>query len=209
MITPHHTDRTGHVDHPALVDIARSIEDDERLDPFVTALRPAAEALVASPGRRALLLGEQLGHAVHPLLTDAPLGAWMSALVLDLVGGRASRPAARRLVGLGILTAVPTALTGMAEWAHTSQRDSRTGVVHAASNTVALMLFTASYISRRRGHFIRGTGLALAGTVSASAGGYLGAHLAIARNAGSRNVAFADSLPPTVGAPAGDSPLTA
>lgn len=184
-------------DRPPLVGIARRIEEDERLDSLVSALRPAARALVADPGRRALLLGKQLGHAVHPLLTDAPLGAWMSASVLDLVGGRAARPAARRLVGFGLLTAVPTALTGLAEWSHTTERESRVGVVHATSNSVALMIYGASWLSRRRGHHLKGTVLSLVGGLTASVGGYLGAHLAIARNVASRDAAFAESLPQT------------
>lgn len=184
-------------DRPPLVDLARRIEEDQRLDSLVSALRPAARALVSDPGRRALLLGKQLGHAVHPVLTDAPLGAWMSASVLDLVGGRAARPAARRLVGFGLLTAVPTALTGLAEWSHTTERESRVGVVHAASNSAALMLYGASWLSRRRGHHLKGTALALAGAMTSSVGGYLGGHLAIARNAASRDPAFAESLPQT------------
>lgn len=32
--------------------------------------------------------GRRFGHALHPLLTDLPLGFWMSSNVLDLVGGQ-------------------------------------------------------------------------------------------------------------------------
>ena len=192
---------------PALVDVARRIEEDERLDGLVGALRPAARALVSDPGRRALLLGKQLGHALHPVLTDAPLGAWMSATVLDLVGGRSARPAARRLVGFGVLAAVPTALTGLAEWSHTTGRDSRVGVVHAASSTVALVLFGASWVSRGRDHHLKGTVLSLMGGLTAGVGGYLGAHLAVARNVASRDAAFSGSLPQTSGPAAADPAL--
>ncbi|MCL3861339.1 DUF2231 domain-containing protein [Actinotalea sp. K2] len=193
---------------PALVRIAERIEQDERLDGAVAALRPAAQALVAGRARRALLQGRPLGHALHPLLTDAPLGAWMSATALDVVGGDAARPAARRLVGLGVLSAVPTALTGLAEWAHTGQRDSRVGVVHAVSNTLTLALYGASYLARRRERHALGTAWGLAGALTAGIGGFLGAHLALARNVASRDVAFAESIPGdqrTVG-PAPDDP---
>ncbi|WP_255491526.1 MULTISPECIES: DUF2231 domain-containing protein [unclassified Actinotalea] len=181
---------------PPMVGVARAIEDDSRLDGAVRALRPLGEALVADEGRRDLLLGRQMGHALHPLLTDAPIGAWMSAVVLDLVGGEESRAAAQRLVGLGILTAVPTALTGMAEWAHTDERSARVGVVHAAGNSLALGLFSASWLARRRGRHGRGRALGLVGVAAVAAGGFLGAHLAIARNVSSRDAAFAESLPP-------------
>lgn len=180
---------------PALVEIARSIEADPRLDGVVAALRPLAEALVRDPRRRDLLLGRRLGHALHPLLTDAPLGAWGSATLLDLVGGAGSRPAARRLTGLGVLAALPTAVTGAAELAHTDRRTARVGGAHALANSAALVLHGASWLARRRGHHGRGVVLGLLGTATVSAGGFLGAHLAIARNVGSRDAAFAASLP--------------
>lgn len=178
-----------------LVTATRALEDETRLDGAVDALRGLAAGLVADRDVRDLLEGRALGHALHPVLTDAPLGLWSSAVALDLVGGRAARPAARRLVGLGVLATVPAVATGLAEWARTDQRSQRVGVVHAAANTVGLALFAASWIARGRGHHARGTGLALAGAAAAGVGGYLGGHLAIARNVGSRDEAYADSLP--------------
>lgn len=181
---------------PPLVGVARALEGETRLDGAVEALRPVAHALVAEPGRRDLLLGRQLGHALHPLLTDAPLGAWSSAVLLDLVGGTQSRAAAQRLVGFGLLSAVPTALTGLAEWAHLGRRDARVGVAHAGGNSLALGLFAASWLARRRGSHASGVALGLAGVAAAGASGFLGAHLAIARGVSSRDAAFAESLPP-------------
>ena len=189
-----HLRRAG---RPPAVSLAHAVERDERLDPAVAALRPVADALVASPQARSVLLGRQLGHAVHPLLTDAPIGAWMSALVLDLAGGAGAEDAARKLVGVGILSAVPTALTGVAEWSHTEQRDARVGVVHAASNGVALALWTASYVARRRGRRRAGIALGLAGGLATGVGGFFGSHLAIARNVGTRDATLAESFPAT------------
>lgn len=180
---------------PPLVGVARALEEETRLDGAVDALRPVADALVADDARRDLLLGRQLGHAAHPLLTDAPIGAWASAVLLDLVGGSQSRAAAQRLVGIGVLSAVPTALTGLAEWSHLGRRDARVGVAHAAGNSVALGLFSASWIARRKGHHAKGVALGLAGVAAVSVSGFLGAHLAIARNVNSRDVEFAGSMP--------------
>lgn len=87
-------------DPTLLVRLAQAVEAEERLDPVVHALRPWARTLVDGPVRRWLLLGRPLGHALHPVLTDAPLGLWMSASSLDLLAGAEARPAARRLVGL-------------------------------------------------------------------------------------------------------------
>ncbi len=143
--------------------------------------------------------GTWLGHAVHPLLTDLPVGLWTSAVALDVVGGRQSRPAATRLVGLGIAAAVPTALTGLAEWGIASRRDQRTGLVHAAANSVALGLYAASYRARRAGRHAPGVLLGVAGGAAAGMGGYLGGHLASARKVSTRHPAFDE--PATAAAP--------
>ncbi|NUS49432.1 MAG: hypothetical protein HOQ22_00120, partial [Nocardioidaceae bacterium] len=107
------------------VDLTRRLEDTEALDQLVGAVRPLADALVADPDRRDLLQGAWLGHALHPVLTDLPIGFWASAVTLDLVGGRDARGAAQRLVGLGLLTWLPTAVTGWAQWAATEKREQR------------------------------------------------------------------------------------
>src|SRR5918911_1814674 len=51
------------------------------------------------------LSGTPLGHALHPFLTDFPIGTWTSAAILDVFGGRAARPAARQLIAAGVLAA--------------------------------------------------------------------------------------------------------
>lgn len=185
----------AHDDEPVAVRLVRRLEEDGRLDALAERLAGVSRRLTASPAVRDVLLGRESGHAMHPWLTDVPIGSWTSASVLDLAGGPAARPAARRLVGLGVLAAVPTALTGLAELEHADGRARRVGAVHAAGNGVALVLYAASWLARRREHHARGAVLALAGATVASASGYLGGHLAIARNVGSRGAAFADSLP--------------
>jgi predicted membrane protein DUF2231 len=98
------------------------------------------------------LSGTPLGHALHPLLTDLPIGTWTSAALLDLVGGRAARPASRRLIAAGLLAAVPTAASGLNDWADTTPADDgvrRIGAVHAVANVAALGLRVASLAARR------------------------------------------------------------
>src|SRR5436853_7907312 len=71
---------------------------------------------VLKPGPvKDFLSGTWLGHAAHPVLTDLPIGSFTSALALDLLGGEDA--GAQTLVGLGILSALPTALTGLSELA--------------------------------------------------------------------------------------------
>ncbi len=176
---------------PALVALTRRLESSSALDPVVGAARPLAAALVSDPWRRDALRGAWLGHALHPLLTDLPIGLWTSALTLDLVGGPSARPSATRLMGLGILAAVPTAVTGWAEWSGTGPREERVGVVHAASNIVALSLFALSWRARRRDAHVRGRVLGLAASSALGLGGYLGGHLVSARKVSSRHPEFA------------------
>ena len=175
----------------ALVAGVRRLEGSEALDHPGGVLATVADAVVRSDRARDVLTGAWLGHALHPLLTDFPLGFWASASVLDLVGGRAGRPAARRLVGLGVLAAVPTAASGLAEWREADAPSRRVGTVHAASNSAALTLYASSYLARRRGRHARAVALGVAGGLVATAGGYLGGHLTLARKTGSRDPAFA------------------
>ena len=125
-----------------------------------------------------------LGHPLHPVLTDLPIGFWTSAWVLDLVGGDEHAPAAQLLVGLGLLSTVPTIATGAADWTSLPRRDKRLGVLHAASNVAATALYGASFLARRRGDRRRGLVLGHLAAGAATVGGYLGGELVFTRRAG-------------------------
>jgi uncharacterized membrane protein len=181
---------------PVLVDVTERIEGASALDAPAAVIQRLADVLLADPQRRQLLHGTWLGHAVHPILTDLPIGFWTSTTVLDLIGGKKSRPAATRLLGLGLAAAVPTALTGWAEWGVAEQREQRVGLVHAGANVAALSLYAASFAARRKGAHRRGVVLGLAGSAAATVGGYLGGHMTSARKVSTRHPAFdADRSP--------------
>lgn len=139
------------------------------------------------------LSGTPLGHALHPLLTDLPIGTWTSAALLDLVGGRAARPASRRLIAAGLLAAVPTAASGLNDWADTTPADDgvrRIGAVHAVANVAALGLHAASLAARRRGSHRYGVALGFAGVGALAVGGHLGGHLSYAKAVGVDQTSF-------------------
>ena len=69
-----------------LVEIVHRLEYAEALDAPVAVIDRLTQPLDA-PGPSYLLSGAWMGHALHPLMTDFPLGAWMSATLLDLFGG--------------------------------------------------------------------------------------------------------------------------
>ena len=139
-----------------------------------------------------LLSGTPLAHAAHPAVVLVPAGAWISASVLDLTG--ADGKAARRLVTLGNLSAVPAALTGASDWLTTLGAERRVGLVHAGLNYTALGLQLLSSRARRRGHRLRGSLLSLTATSIIGASGWLGGHLAYALGVGVDTTVF-EQLP--------------
>jgi uncharacterized membrane protein len=153
------------------------LADAPQLDRLVDPLLAVAERLLADRPRDAVLTGEWLGHPVHPVLTDLPIGFWTSSFVLDFTGGR-NRRASDVLVGLGLLSALPTMASGLADWRRRERRDQRIGVVHAVANTGAWLLYLLSLGHRVRGNRLRGVAFGLAGATAATVGGYLGGHLA-------------------------------
>lgn len=149
-----------------------------RVDPIV---RRVPEAT-----RRDLGGVSWLGHPLHPALVHLPLGAWMSAAFLDAT----HRPdAARALTVLGVVAAVPAAAAGWSDWADLREGQKRTGLVHAAANTLGLVLYTGSIMARCAGKCGLGQKLGLAGLAAVGAGGAIGGDLAFHRAAGTHLVA--------------------
>ncbi len=151
----------------------------EWLDKVGGPLADKVSALVpAGTPAKDLLSGTWLGHPLHPMLTDLPIGFWTSAMAVDFLGGRKGHKAADRLVALGVLSALPTAAAGLADWSDTIGEEKRLGVAHAAGNVVAVGLYGWSWVARKRGHRGKGVTLGVLGAAAATAGAYLGGHLA-------------------------------
>jgi nitrite reductase/ring-hydroxylating ferredoxin subunit len=143
-------------------------------EPLDEIAEPVQEAVSSVPQPiRDVLDGVWFGNPLHPALTDVPLGAWSAAFALDLVGS----DAADQALAVGILGAVPAALTGLNDWSHLKDDARRIGIVHALVNTAGLTLNVLSLAARRGGH--RGLGRALSGVAYAGAlfSAHLGGHL--------------------------------
>ncbi len=147
------------------------------LDRVAKPLSEAAGKLVEPRPRKDLLSGKWLGHPLHPMLTDIPIGSWTSAFILDLVGGKASRTASDALIAIGVLAAVPTAAAGLSDWSDTIGEERRIGLAHAGGNVVAVACYTTSLVLRRRGKRFKGVAVSMLGAAAATVGGYLGGHL--------------------------------
>ncbi len=148
--------------------------------------KPLRKVVTSGPVEDALS-GTALGHPAHPMLIAVPIGAWTSASTLDLIG--ADRKAARALVALGVISAVPAAATGVSDWLSTARAERRVGLVHALANSVATSLQLASWRVRRDNR-PAGAALSAAALVVTSAAGWLGGHLAYAQGVGVDTTVF-------------------
>ncbi|MGH3235100.1 MAG: DUF2231 domain-containing protein [Streptosporangiaceae bacterium] len=174
--------------------VVRKVEGMEALDGPARPLAAAAGRATRPRRVKNALSGTWLGHPLHPLLTDVPIGSWVAAGVLDLAGGAQAGRAARRLVGFGVLAAVPTAAAGLSDWSDTYGAEQRVGLVHAAGNVAALSLQAASYLARRRGRPGAGAALSAAGLGIMAGAAYLGGHLSYTHGVGVNHTAFQEGV---------------
>lgn len=173
--------------------LGERLEATTALDAIGRPLARLSDAVLPRGKAKDVLHGVWLGHPLHPLLTDLPIGFWTSACVFDVVGGDRSAKAAEDLVALGVAAAIPTAAAGLADWSELNTPERRSGLVHAIANLAATALYAGSYIARRRGRRGRGIALGMAGAAAATAGGFLGGHLSYRRAAGVNHVTDAAS----------------
>lgn len=155
----------------------------------VAALRRVAGSVRSSPVGGDILSGRRIRHPAHPALVVLPLGSWSAALLLDLLGGRSSRRAARRLTGIGVLGAAPAVLAGLDDWLDTTGPEQQVGALHAAANLAAAGGWALSWRLRKR-HHAAGVLAGLAATTAAATGGWLGGHLTYAMGVGVDTNAF-------------------
>ncbi|MBN9107257.1 MAG: Rieske 2Fe-2S domain-containing protein [Pseudonocardia sp.] len=151
-----------------------------RLERATALDRPAAGArkvvsTVLSDRRvKDALHGVWLGHALHPALAQLALGSFTSAAVLDVLGG--GRRESTALIRAGLAITPLTVAAGWADYAESHEEQQRVGIVHAAGNATAVLLFTTALVQRARGRSGR-TASALGGAVAGVAA-WLGGHLA-------------------------------
>jgi nitrite reductase/ring-hydroxylating ferredoxin subunit/uncharacterized membrane protein len=159
------------VDNPAIDRVA---------EPLSTAVRAAYDA-AGSGGRQAknALHGAWLGHPLHPVFTDVPIGAWTTALALDAAanGDPAMRRAATFAMGVGLAGATGAAVTGLTDWSETDGRSRRAGLIHGLLNLTATTLFATAFALRRKDAHDGGRFCAWMGYAVALGAAYLGGDL--------------------------------
>jgi nitrite reductase/ring-hydroxylating ferredoxin subunit/uncharacterized membrane protein len=183
------------------------LEDLAVLDPLVKPLRSAVTNVLKPPAVSDALHGTWMGHPLHPVLVQVPIGSFASAALLDLLGGDDAADAADLLALTGLVSSVPAALTGANDWASANPGEQRTGLVHAMANWAGLAAWVASLAARRRGDRGRAKLLGLAGLTAVAAGGTIGGHLSYRRSLGANSNAEITDTGPVDWTDAGDAEL--
>jgi nitrite reductase/ring-hydroxylating ferredoxin subunit/uncharacterized membrane protein len=122
---------------------------------------------------RDFLAGTWLGHPLHALLTDVPIGALTLVIVLDLIG----QPVAADVALLiGVLAMVAAALAGFADNSTTDGRARVRATVHSSLMLVALLVYLVSLALRAGGPTSRTLPVALSivGYLILAAGAFVG-----------------------------------
>lgn len=127
------------------------------------------------------LHGKQVGHPLHPILTDITIGSWVLGTLFDLLSlvtlSRTARKAANRLIALGTISAVPTALAGIADYSTIKQHAAGQGALHGIVNSVAFVFYFRSVQARFSNQPIRASVFSLVGLVFAAGAAWLGGDL--------------------------------
>jgi nitrite reductase/ring-hydroxylating ferredoxin subunit/uncharacterized membrane protein len=171
--------------------LAERLHGFRAVDGVADALSKAVYAVVPNESvQKEALAGTWLGHPLHPALTDVTVGSWIGAFLLDLFGNESTEEAADALIGLGALSAVPTAASGLVDWSDTGNPERRVGVVHATGNVAALLMYGAALALRRTGFRRAGRTLSFVAFGTATASAYLGGHIAYGRGVGVDQTVF-------------------
>jgi nitrite reductase/ring-hydroxylating ferredoxin subunit len=173
----------------SLMGILDRLADVPTFDRVIEPARRAVQGVLAPPALRDFLHGTWLGHPLHPVLVQVPVGSWLSAGLLDAIPPM--RPAATVLIGTGVTAAVPAALSGAADWSEQEAGVRRLGAVHALLNTVALGLYVGSLAARARRRGGLGRLLSYAGLGIATGSAAIGGHMSYAQASGASHSATA------------------
>lgn len=132
------------------------------------------------------LKGGWLGHALHPVLSDVPIGAWTGTLLLDLLWlvneHEAVAQEADFTLTLGLLATTGTALTGAADWSDLDGAARRVGLLHGLLSGTSALANLASWFLRFRGKRYAGVALSTTSYLASLFSAYLGGELIFIMN---------------------------
>ncbi|MGD0474630.1 MAG: Rieske (2Fe-2S) protein [Candidatus Velthaea sp.] len=166
---------------------------DPRIGALAERVQPVIKDLLAKAGQRVqdVLHGSVLGHPLHAIITDVPIGAWTVTAALDaceLAGGPRDAGADAALV-IGLAGAAGAIVSGWADWSDTDAGPRTLGLAHAMVNAAAVSGYLVSLTLRRSGHRRAGLLTALGAYSVISAGAYIGGELSFGRLLGVKHTA--------------------
>jgi nitrite reductase/ring-hydroxylating ferredoxin subunit/uncharacterized membrane protein len=124
------------------------------------------------PELRDFLNGRWLGHPIHAVLTDVPIGILFLVIVLDVLG---QGVAAQVALVLGVLAMLAAAAAGFADYSDTDGTSRDRATLHSTLMLVALVVYIVSILVRI-GNLASALGISLSviGFLILSAGAYVG-----------------------------------
>ena len=107
---------------------------------------------------RDLLAGTWLGHPLHGLLTDVPIGALTLVIILDILDYPTAADVA---LLIGVLAMAGAALAGFADYSTTDGRARVRATIHGLLMFVSLVVYVVSLVLRASGPADRALPIAL------------------------------------------------
>lgn len=174
------------------------------LERFSDSLQNILKALTGGNGRsprllKSLLSGTWLGHPLHPLITDIPIGAWVLAALFDIIWLVSPTSYAWAALGafvlvlVGDLGGLAAIVTGSADWSDTYGAERRSGLWHLLLNTSALILYIISLIFRFYApgwESITGAILGFIAVITVTVGSYFGGAMVFGNGTGVNHTAW-------------------
>ncbi len=161
------------------------LENAEFLDGVSAAIQKTVRRVIRPGPVKDVLHGVPMGHPLHPMAVQLPIGAWTSAVLLDFVPGAGK--ASRVLLAVGLAAAGPAVVSGVADWLELHPQQQRVGLVHSAANAAGTLLFGTSLVLRCTRHERAGTIVSAAALAIVAIGGTLGGQLAYRQAAGANH----------------------
>jgi nitrite reductase/ring-hydroxylating ferredoxin subunit/uncharacterized membrane protein len=130
-----------------------------------------------APALRDFLNGRWLGHPIHAVLTDAPIGILFLVPVFDILG----QPGAAEVsLVVGILTMVAAAAAGFADYSDTDGTARDRATLHSTLMLSALVLYLVSLGLRLSGDpgDVAGIWVSIIGFLVLAAGAFVGGDVA-------------------------------
>jgi nitrite reductase/ring-hydroxylating ferredoxin subunit/uncharacterized membrane protein len=196
--------------------LMKMIDDQQWLEDAGEAIQPAILNAFKAGGKtgndiKNFLHGKWLGHALHPMITDVPIGAWTTAVALDameLCGSEKYKAGADAAINIGLAGAAGAAVTGLTDWTGTTQIERKAGLAHAILNIGATALFITSAIFRKNERTRKkAISFSMLGYGIATVSAYIGGNLVYNQQVGVNHAAEPEGFPDEFKAVCGEDEL--